>query len=308
MAVTRGTFSQAKLLEPGLNKIYEDAGAQHETEYTAYFNMKTSTRRYEEDSEVVMLGVTPTKAEGATTAFDDPIANPNQKRYVHVARGLATRITHEAIQDELYGIINKVPAALSRANDETMELSGINLFINGFASGLGDASTNDINGEDIFHAGHSKLNGGTYDANSVTDAYGFTALQAASNYFEGQTNDRGLRMRMKMAHLILPFELRFIDREIWGSTQRPFTGDNEPNSLLAEGRPTTSFTHYSTSATAWWALGDNKEDHFPNWFTREAASFAADDDFLTRDVLNRTYMRYSLGVTKAVGMYGSTGV
>jgi hypothetical protein len=305
MAIARGSVSPAGFFEPGLRKIFMDVGSERPDEYTQIVNLESSTRRYEEDSEWVTLGPTPAKPEGTSTTFDDPLFNSNQKRYTHISYGLATRITHETVEDELYNQMNKIPAALARSNKELIEQSVANVFINGVTGG----TELDINGETLFMnaTGHSKLNGGNYDVNEVSTAFSFTGMQAMTNYFEGQTNDRGMVMHMAPAKIIIPTALRFTAREIFNSSLKPFTSDNEINSVMPElGMEMVCINHYLTSDTNWFVLGDNKEDMWPNFFWREKPSFKAFDDDLSGDIMNKTYLRFSVGVTKAVGMYAST--
>ena len=295
MATTRGTLSPAQLLEPGLRSVFNDVGNQREAEYTMFHNMLTSKRRFEEDAQFVMLAGTPLKPEGTATLFDDPVPNPNQKRYVHLARGLATRITHEAQEDELYGQVKKVPASMANSNLDTMEQSGINAFINGFTTEV------DINGTSIFNNTHTLLDGSTFDNLSST-AFSFTGVQEMQNYYEGLSNDRGLVIKATAALILIHPNNRYLAREIFQSNPRPFTADNTMNSIEQTQWMTS---HYATSQTNWFALGDNKETMWPNWFQRESPTFFVWDDNITGDVLNRTYMRYSSGFTLAQGAFGS---
>jgi hypothetical protein len=300
MPTSRGNLSPAGILRPGLNTVFNEVGSAHKTEYTEIFKVEGSTKNYEEDAQIVMLGPTPTKPEGADTTFDDPIPNANQKRYTHLAYGIATRITHEATEDELYGQIKKVPAATARSDNYTIEQVAANVY------NLGFTTATDINGVTIYNSTHASLGtSGTYD-NSVTTAFGFTALQAMTNYFEGMTDNRGMVIATRPSLLVLPFNLRFTAREIFGTQKKPFTGDNEINSLLDEDLRWT-VNHYLTSTTAWHTLGSNREV-WPKFYWREKPSYRAWDHELSGDVMTRSYMRFSVGVTLALNMYGSTGV
>ena len=294
MTLSRGSITN--LLAPGLRKIYNDAAEMRKSEYTMRFNMLTSKRMYEEDSKFVGFGVTQSKPEGTNTLFDDPVQG-GTKRTTHNSFGLGFRVTREAADDELYNQINKSPKALADSNGELIEQSGANLFINGFTTELG------IDGEPLFDAAHPKLGGvGTYD-NLDSTAFSITGLQTMTNYYESATNDRGLHMAMRPGMIVIPHQLRFTAREIFGTAKKPFTNDNEVNSILDEDLNWT-VNHFLTSATNWFVLPKNKSG-YPNFYWRVKPEYDADDHFESGDMLNKTYMRFSLSATESQTLYAS---
>ena len=295
MTTTSGSISV--LRAPGLRKIYNDAASARKAEYTQLFNMLTSKRAYEEDSKFIGFGITVAKPEGTNTVMDDP-AQGSTKRYTHNSFGMGFRVTREAHDDDLYTQINKLPKGLANSNNELIEQSGANLYINGLAgTELG------LDGVAVFSNSHPRIGGGTAYDNLAADAFSITGLQAMTNYYESALNDRGLHIAMRPKLVVLPHQLRFTAREIFGTEKKPFTNDNEVNSILDEDLQWT-VNHFLTSATNWFVLPTDKE-LWPNFFWRTSPEYKADDDFLSGDMLNKTFMRFSLGVSESQGLYAS---
>ena len=298
MATTTATFDA--LLAPGFRKIYDETGMARPTEYTVFTNGNSSSRAYEEDHTHHGLGVTVPKPEGTNTLYDDPV-DGDTKRYTHLAYSLGFRITKEMWDDDLYSVMDKFPRMLRRSNDEQVEVDTTDILNNGFTTELA------ADGVAVYGT-HTYPNGDTYTNNVATDM-SITALQTMTNYYENATNGRGLQMRMQPQLIIVAPELRFTMREIFNTTKaKPFTSDNEVNSILDEGLKWT-VNHYLTDAEndAWFVMDDNKADHWPNFFWREKASFQNGFDFDSGDAKFRTFYRYSRGVTLARGLYGSQG-
>jgi hypothetical protein len=182
-----------------------------------------------------------------------------------------------------------------------VEIDGADIMNDGFTTEL------TADGQAVYDT-HTWPDGGTYVNNVATDM-SITALQTMTNYYENQVNGRGLQMRMNPSLIIVAPELRFTMREIFNTTKaKPFTSDNEVNSILDENLK-WMVSHYLTDANndSWFVFSDNKADHWPNFFWREKASFQNGFDFDSGDAKFRTFYRYSRGVTQSVGLYGSEG-
>jgi hypothetical protein len=106
--------------------------------------------------------------------------------------------------------------------------------------------------------------------------------------------------------LVIPPELKFIARELLGSSGKPGSSDNDINSLLGED---LSFMvcHYTTSQGAWFMLAD-KQYHYLKVFMRQAPKDTFDDDFDTDAIKQKVTMRMSAGATDWLGTWGTNGV
>lgn len=314
--MVRGQFAQ--LMAPGLHDLFVQWRdlAQRDLEYPAIFNEETSTRAYEDEVEFAGLGPMPEKPEGESIDYQDAIQGGTY-RYTHFTYALGCRTSFELFEDDQYKIINQVPKALARSAVFTKEQIAWNVL------NLGFTTQTTIDGKSLFNNQHPLLGGpnataigpgvsnystaaGTYPNRPAVDVdLSFTAIQLATNQYERLIDAQGLPITIKLKHLVIPPELRFIAREILGSPNKPYVADNEINSLIREGLDFT-IGHYLTSHTAWFIIGD-KADHQLKFFTRKALDEDYADDFDTRSIKQIAYMRFSVGATNWLGTWGSNG-
>src|SRR5262249_7435080 len=105
--------------------------------------------------------------------------------------------------------------------------------------------------------------------------------------------------------ILIPPELKWTAREILGSPGKPYTANNELNSLLGEDLK-FQVCHYLTSQSAWFAVAD-KSEHQMKFFDRHPIDADYDDDFDTRSTKILTFQRFSAGATSWQGVWGSNG-
>lgn len=298
-----GAFSH--LLAPGMREIVFQKYGQWPKEYTQVFNMQTSVRNYEEDSEVTGLGRMPAKPEGRSIIYDDPFQASNKLRYTHIAYALGFRVTEELYEDDLYNIIRRMPTALSRSAHQTEEVQSWNIFNNGF-----NTTNTGLDGLQLFSTAHTNISrtsgSGPYANRPSTDAdLSVTSLQAAIENLENTTDERDLNIMIKPRLLIVAPENKWMARELLNSEKKPHTADNEINALLDEELK-YMVCHYLTDTDAWFLVG-SKEDHYLNYFWRKSLKFDNDDDFDTGDAKFKAAMRFSVGFTGWRGTYGTSG-
>lgn len=309
MTTNRAGF--ANLLAPGLRKIFFDEYGERPLEYESIFNIETTKRKYEEDYQMGGLGAMPQKAEGQSIIYDDPLSG-NTLKYIPLSWGLGFRITHEAYEDDLYGMLGKkMVAQLVKAAKYAQEVHAWGVINGGFAASATASTTtrsNTFDGYSLFNVAHSRLSGGTQANRSSTDAdLSVSSLQAAFDLFEGWTDERGFPLICKPKKLVIPFQSKWIAREILNSNGKPYTANNEINSLAEEDLD-YMVSHYLTDAQndSWFLFAD-KSDTSLNFFWREKPGMSSADDFDTGDAKNKCYQRFVAGVSNWTGCFGSQG-
>lgn len=316
MTQVRGAFAQ--LMTPGLRKIYDDATQyeQREKEYPILFNVESSDSEYEQDLEMALFGPLQEKPENTPTAYNDMIQG-GSRRSIHLTYSLGVRTSKELWDDDKYGLIKMGPRALARSTRFTEEVIAWGVINNGFNTN--NAITFD--GLSIFNNQHNLLGGvgatnigpglanvisasGTYPNRPATDVdLSIAGLQLATNHANRMVDNQGMPINVKFKYLLIPPELVFIAREILGSPGKPYTGDNEINSLLAEDYKFI-VGHYLTSSAAWFMFTDKKY-HSLTFFNREKPSTDFDDDFDTDAVKQKTRMRVSAFCPRWQGVWGT---
>lgn len=316
MTMIRAQYAQ--VLAPGIeHNFVEFIDLKHrDRQYDKVFNIDNTTKAFEDEVQFAGTGPAPELTEGEGVAYADLIQG-GTKRYVPLKYALGARISYELIQDDLYGIIKQAPKALAFSLAFTEEMVPWNIFNNGFSTVV----TTD--GVSLFNNQHPLLGGtnatntgpglanvisasGTYPNSPATQMdLSFTALQLMSNQFSRMTDSLGLPIMIRPKKLIIPPELTFIARELLGSPGKPYTGDNEINSLLGEDL-TYMISSFLTSASAWFAVTE-KEHHQLKFKWRKSIDTDYDDDFDTQAVKMLTYMRIAAGATHWIGTWGSNG-
>jgi phage major head subunit gpT-like protein len=316
--MVRGQFP--KLMALGLHKIYNDATdtEQRMEEYSKIFNVETSTSAYEQDVKMGAYGPLLEKPENTPVTYTGMVQG-GDKRYIHLTYALGVRTSKELWDDDKYGVIKQAPKALARSIRFTKEVVAWNTLNQGFSNNV---TTTD--GLSLFNSQHPLLGGaaatnlgpgvantiyaaGTYpNRPSVDIDLSFTAIQFATNQFERMIDGQGMPITVRPRLLVIPPELKFIARELLGSSGKPGSSDNDINSLLGED---LSFMvcHYLTSAGAWFLLAD-KGTHRMKVYMRQAPKDTFDDDFDTDAIKQKVTMRMSAGASDWIGTFGSNGV
>lgn len=292
MSTTRGAFGQ--LLAPGLTELMFDWLKEHPEEYSQFLNVEPSDGAYDEDQIVAGLGLAKRKPEGETIGYDDPIQGAS-KRYIHDSYALGWQVTREMLDDDRYDIMRKIPGELMKGSRQTWEQNGANVLNGAFDTTL------IADGLALCHTAHPLLGGGTYPNRLSPDSdISVTSLQDALIIFENMVNERGLRMRLEPRDLWIPPALQFVAGEVLQSQFKPYTGNNEINTV--QGRLQIAVGHFFTSNTKWWVLA---KEHFMKFKWRAKPTTDSIDDFETKGVKHSIYFRQSAGATHWQGVVGS---
>ena len=297
------TTGFSNLLAPELSNVFFNKYKQWMDEYTAIFNVESSTRSYEEDVEIAGLGAMQSKAEGMGITYDEPFQS-GRKRYTHSTFGLGFRVTDELYNDDLYGIIKKMPQALARSAHQTIEVNAANVLNNAFNTTLQAG----LDGIQLISTAHKRVDGtgGPYSNRLSTDSdLSVTSLQSAIQLMEGTTDDRDLNLNIKPKLLVITPNLKWVARELLKSEYKPHTADNEINAFRDEDLSYT-VNHYLTDTNAWFLLAD-KADHYLKFYWRQKLKFDNDDDFDTGDAKFKATMRLAVGFTNWRGIVGTSG-
>ena len=299
MTITRGQITDA--LDANLNEMHQDGLKGWGNEYEKVFNVQSSDKQSEKDSYESGFGVMPSKAEGVAATYDTILPGIS-KTYMHTTYALGYEITEEAIEDNLHTpeTFSKLPQALSRAGEETIEISAANVINNGF-------STNGFDGVPLFSTAHPDLDGGTQANTPSTQVdLSVTSLTAGLTAIDGYTDERGLKRPTKAKMLAVPSANWNVAEELLKSEYKPYVANNEVNALQAKSLQYFVW-HYMTDSDAWVLLAD-KADHMLKFFWRvRPGALRRGTDFDSTNLKHLQRMRFSVGYSHWMGTYGSSG-
>jgi phage major head subunit gpT-like protein len=296
MTMLRTNFGD--LLAPGMRKIFQNMYSLYPSGIEQIFNMATSKRQYETDSYVSGFGLIPKKTEGHAKTYDD-IIQGLETEYTHDTYSLAYRITKEMWEDELYGAITRMPAALGRSMRITIETDGANQLNNAFNTAITGAD-----GQELCDTGHVLLGGGTQKNELTASAdLSMSSLEQAMVDIAETTDDRGLTLHLVPQKLIVPVELQWTAQKILRSDSDPNNANDQFNP--AKGSLQLIVNHFLTDADAWFI---ECTEHYMYWFWRIKPDHQRDNDFDTDDAKFSTRARWSRGWSMPWGIFGSPGI
>jgi len=304
MAGVINTGSHPKLLWPGIREIWGQTYDQHPTEYTDLYDVRNSTRAYEQDVQVTGFGLAPVKTQGGPVSYDSETQGWITT-YAHIAYALGYIVTKEELEDNLY---KEVSQRRAKANawscSQTVENVAAFLYNNAFNTTY--YTTPD--GVALISTAHVNATGGTFSNRLTTPAdLSEVSLEDMSIQIMAATEDRGLRIAVMPRSLhIHPSEWynanRILESVLQNNTNLNAVNVLKMTNAYPEG---IKMNHYFTDPDAWFI-----RTNVPNgmtFFWRNKPQFDQDNDFDTKNAKAATYMRFSVGCTDPRSIYGSPG-
>lgn len=298
MTLARSGFADS--LAPGFRQIFMDAlkfGEKPSILDRVYNVITAPARQYVDDASITGFGLLSTKTEGEASTYDD-IYQGYDYRYTFDTYSLAYRITKEMVEDELYGMMRKLPRSLSRSTNATIEIDAANMFNNGTSGSYTMSGGND--GLALYTATHTLVTGGT-QKNTLSTAADLspTSWEQAMIDIKDTTDDRGIPMNLKPMKLVYPNELAYTVRKLFGSSQDPLSGNNAVNPLNDEKMEFIEW-NYLTDADQCYIMCD---EHECNWMWRVKPDHYQGNDFDTDDAKFKVRTRWKRGWSSPWGTF-----
>lgn len=302
MAGVITTGNHPKALWPGMHKFFGREYKEHPTEWTEIFDVETSEKNYEEDTEVTGFGLAPVKAQAGAVSYDSESQGPT-KRYTHVTYGLGYIVTREELEDNLYEIVSKRRIkALAFSVRQTEETVCANILNRAF-----NASYTGADGKALIVSDHTTVSGSQSNVLATAADLSEAALEDLIIQIMNATNSRGLKISLMPKKLIVPPNLAFEAERIVKSTLQPGTANNDINAMKSMGLlpDGVCVNHYLTDTDAYF-IKTNCPSGMQR-FNRRATEFKQDNDFDTENAKAKSTLRFSVGWTDWRAMYGTPG-
>lgn len=298
MPIHSGNY--ARLLEPGLRKIFLETYKEKPEQYSKVFNVMKSKKAIETDLR--MGGFSEWNTKGTTDSTEYELPTPTDiVQYQHVTYSKGFQVEKELVDDEQYNQINKMAKALARSARSTVERNAASVFRNAFK-----ADPRNYKGEPLIGE-HKRLDGGT-----TTNFVGKLALteqnlEIAMKLAREQVDERGLLIQMMPRVLVVPPALEFTAMKIVESVQLPGTDYNDINPM--KGRFQVVVLDYiganvEGGSDNYWFLVD-PDLHELNFFWRERLTFKSETNFDTDVAKYKGRMRFSYGWSDHRGILGA---
>ena len=304
MATFRSNFPE--LLEPRLRKVYFNQFKMEPLLYPVIANIITSKRAHEDTLKVSGLGTMLAKPEGTPIAYSDPVSG-DRKRVVHVTYALGFRVTMEMQQDDLYNIIDKMPADLGDATKDHQE----NLFWGIFNDAFAGAVHLGLDGAQLCITTHALLKpkpgGATTDSNQVAPgvALSVTGLETAITQMRLTLNESGRQTPIRASKLVIHPNNSHEAYRLLETVAEPHTAENQLNSVATSRTGITPLdVPYLTDTDAWFIVAP-KNQHSLTWYKRMGNTFSRGGDSQTKDALYDAMYRASVTFDDWRGVVGS---
>jgi hypothetical protein len=295
------TGSHPKALWPGVYAWFGAKYNEHPQQYTKLFDIKSSSKNYEEMVEQTGFGLAPVKAEGSSTAYDSH-AQGATARGTNKAYSLGYIVTREEKADNLYSEVSMQRAAsLAFSMAQTRENVGANVYNRAFNSSYTGAD-----GKELCATDHASLSGDMSNELATAADLSEASLEDLTINIMDAKNSKGLKISLQPQRLIVPTALVYDAQRILESTLRVDSANNDINALKSMGViPEVVVNNYLTDSDAWF-IRTNAPSGLC-WFDREPVQFSKDEDFDTDNAKAKAYMRFVPFWGDWRGVYGSPG-
>ncbi len=290
-----------KALWPGVYAWFGAKYDEHAKQYTDLFDIKTSSKNFEELVEQTGFGLAPVKAEGSSTAYDSH-AQGIISRGTNKAYSLGYIVTREEKADNLYSEVAMQRAqSLAFSMAQTRENVGSNVYNRAFTAAYAGGD-----GKELLATDHGSLAGDQSNELATAADLSEASLEDLTVQILDAKNSKGLKISLQPQKLIVPTALIYDAQRILKSTLQSGTANNDTNALRSLSViPSVSVNNYLTDADAWFIRTNAPSGMC--WFDREPVQFTKDEDFDTDNAKAKAYMRFVTLWGDWRGLYGSEG-
>lgn len=288
---------------PALESLVYSRYDRFPEQYSRIFNVKTTKRDIVQTTEVAGLGLMTTIVEGGPVNYDSPI-QAFDKTYKPVQYGLGFKVSRVAFDDDRFDLIRKTASELGRSAKETVEVQAATVLNNAFA-------TTGPDGKVLCATDHPLVGGGT-QANRPTNHTDLDvpSLEDALTTMRTWKDHRGRKIRIAPRLLVVAPANGWNAAEILKGVWRGDTANHTINAFREqEGMPSFNdfmVYDYLTDTDAWFVISD-KEDHSLDFYWREKPNVVHDVDFDSRSLKTAMWMRFDVGFSSYLGIYGTQG-
>lgn len=282
----------ARLLQEGINTVAQFEYDRYDREYTAYLEVKDSSKAYEIDQNMAPYGVAQLKPEGKEIAQD----NEQQLYptvYANLVYGLRTEITFEAIANNLYyDEIEKSGRLLEESLQETEEIVSADVINRGYTTFL----TGD--NQPVFSTAHVLKNGTASNRFTAFTPLSEAALEDACIAVSLYTDNSGKRIRPLVRGLCVHPNNGFTADRLLESSYQPETNNNAVNAIVNRGKFAEGYheSHYFTDTEQWFITTDVRDGG--KFYQRMDHTFRSDNSNVnTMNYTHAGITYFSVGVT-----------
>ena len=285
-----------ELLEPKFREIFFDAYDEIPEQFSDVFQVKTSKKAKEYDFHMAGTGLWDVKNPGQNINEED-MAKGDEVSYVHTAYAKMIQVEREFSDDDMYGVVEKLPRQLGIGGRATVETTAAAILNNAF-------SVNGYDGVPLFSDSHPLIKGGVADnlmtASALNDANLKTGITMMRTNMK---TEEGLKMQARAKKLVVSPDMEFTAMTLLQSAGVVGSANNDTNVL--KGRLSPVVLDYLTDTNAWFLMDPAIAQLI--FFWRVKPEFKQSENFDGMVAKYRGYLRFSVGYSDWRGIIGNAG-
>ena len=297
------TSNHPELLETRDKMIFFKQYTAQPQVYPQLFESKASTKAFEDRMRVAGLGRFSLKPEGTPVAFSDPISGP-RRRTVHSTYALGYRVTKEAVADDQWATLNKMPSDLGDSANDHRERVAWALVNDGFAG----ATFTGLDGVALFSTAHVSLRTESTVLTNILSpavALSVSGLEAVMTMSRTTDSEEGRFVQLGQRLLVIHPALEHTAYTLLESQFKPGSADNDVSTVVSTRSGLKPVLTPYKSSTTNWSVHDAPGKNTLQWNNREDVSFDQSRDAVTFDMLHFSSYRASVMFSDWRGNFGS---
>ena len=298
-AISSGSF--VRDLQPFIGKWFDQAGKELRPLYPRVFEVAKANSLSVFEPSAAYFGLPAVIGEGEPVSYDTA-KQMYTKQYTMVDYGLGFVITRNMLDDgQALAKGEKLAKQLRMSMEKGREQTAFDVLNNAFDSGVTGAD-----GKELCARDHPTLEGDVANEPSTDSDLTEASLEQAMIDIDAFTDYRGLKLNVDAKDLIIPTALQFDAHRILKSNERVGVADNDANALKDMGMVRDIIvSKYLDDSDAWFLTTDAPDGlKFQN---RKDIELTTDNEFDTRNAKFKAIMRFDVGWSNPLGVYGSKG-
>lgn len=284
MSENRTRFN--KFYVPGLFAAASESFKRHSPTWKDYYTVRSTTKAYEESAFMSGLGYLFEKPEGTPFTEDERIQGFS-KVWNMKAYAMSLKMTHEQIEDDLYGAMKMGAKDLGISAAASIHLLAVRPLMNATLTTYHTCG----DGKAWCVSDHTRLDGSTW-SNVMAAATPTTAsVEAAVKNFEAIVDHRGKNYDQKARSIVCGPTHRFTMKKILESDLVSENANNNKNVLRGENL--TLKIEQEITDGRWFVMGDKNPDTGLIHFDREKPVVQRHGNPDTGDSIFTIYTRFA---------------
>jgi hypothetical protein len=288
------------LLEYGIRDVFFNEYENRNKEWQQIYTIKSSKKQKENDVVFAGLGQFFQKQEGDAPQFDSG-QEAWKKVYTHNTWALGVEFTEEAAEDDLYDVMGRWGKELGASAAYTQSVQAMSPF-NDLTATIYTAAGSNFT---LLSTSQFLVTGATW-SNRPTTAVDLSieSLEALlTQWSTGMVDQRNRKLATSPKYLMVGPSDQHIARRIVNSTSRPFTADNDVNTIR-DWNLEVIVMHHMTDDGRWFLLGEKSETGL-RYNERVPLQMRKRDDPQSGNMLYVARYRESHGLTFVSNLAGS---